>query len=505
MNLDKLQIGVNVKSGWQALDLGFLMARAWWLPLLCCGLLPALIVFILLAIILFDYPFIALFIVWWLKPFWERLPLYYSSRKIFGETITLNEVFAKIKQVYFNDAIAWLLWRRLSLQRAFCAPVTVLEMLKGKPRKERLKILYSKNVDIAFSNQIICFLFETIICFALLSSILFFVPDGFEPEIYDSASELTLTGKWLYTLCAFIAMFAVMPFYSMAGFALYLNRRIELEAWDIEITFRNLLSRKQRSNDNRIGGMMAVAILLSLLLSATPSTSYAEIDYDRQTASETIQEILKGEDFGREVSVEKWRFKNVVEENKDKIPEWIIDVVEWIITNFDWSAKNENEDRLFSPVVWIKVFLIVAFVSLLIYLLYRYRGPLKGLMPVKQSLTKPEVLFGLDVTPESLPEDVPAQVMLLWNNNQHREALGLLYRAALSHLIEQYELAFKPSHTEAECAALVKEQGEQSLSQYFEKITAAWCYLAYGHRLPNTELIESLCKTWPDEMVTAID
>ncbi len=504
MNLDKLAIGANVRSGWQALDLGFLMARAWWLTLMLCGLLPALIVFIPLSIIFFDKPFIALFIIWWLKPFWERLPLYFSSRRIFGEQITLYEVLAKIRSVYFNDVLAWLLWRRFSLQRAYSAPVTVLEVLKGKPRKQRLSVLHGRSIDIAFSNQIICFMFELIVCLGLFSGMLFFVPDDFGLEIFDSANKLTLIGKWLYTLCAFTAIFSVMPFYTMAGFALYLNRRIELEAWDIEIAFRNLVARKQRSTA-QLNGLTLVALLLTLLLSGLPSSSYAVDGYNRQTARESINEILNGEDFGREVSVEKWRFKNLVEENKDKIPQWLIDLVDWFLANFDWSANNDHKDRLFSPAAWIKIILIITFVSLLGYLLYRYRGPLSSLKPEKRSINKPELMFGLDVTPESLPDDVPSQVLQLWNKSQHRESLGLLYRAALSHLIEHYELTFKPSHTEAECAALVKKQGVQSLSEYFEQITAAWCYLAYGHRLPSTQSIEALCKTWPREMSNVID
>jgi hypothetical protein len=31
-----------------------------------------------------------------------------------------------------------------------------------------------------------------------------------------------------------LAVFAIEPFYVAAGFAMYLNRRAELEAWDIE-------------------------------------------------------------------------------------------------------------------------------------------------------------------------------------------------------------------------------------------------------------------------------
>ncbi|MEM7564620.1 MAG: DUF4129 domain-containing protein, partial [Pseudomonadota bacterium] len=74
MNLDKLQINATIRSGWQALDLGFLMARAWWWSLIRASLIATLPIFIILLIVFHQQPFWALVILWWLKPFAERLP-----------------------------------------------------------------------------------------------------------------------------------------------------------------------------------------------------------------------------------------------------------------------------------------------------------------------------------------------------------------------------------------------------------------------------------------------
>ena len=56
------------------------------------------------------------------------------------------------------------------------------------------------------------------------------------------------------------------------------------------------------------------------------------------------------------------------------------------------------------------------------------------------------ILFGLDVTPASLPADVPAQAMQLWADGLCREALSLLYRTSLSRLIDHHQIAFRASH-----------------------------------------------------------
>ena len=94
--------------------------------------------------------------------------------------------------------------------------------------------------------------------------------------------------------------------------------------------------------------------------------------------------------------------------------------------------------------------------------------------------------------------------MSFWHDGQHRDALGLLYRATLSRLIDQHALAFKASHTEAECATLVKARGISTLSSYFSGLTRVWCHLAYGHELPAIEAMQELCDGWSEEMTDAV-
>jgi len=43
--------------------------------------------------------------------------------------------------------------------------------------------------------------------------------------------------------CYLIAVAILEPFFVGAGFAMYLNRRVELEAWDIEQEFRLAFAR----------------------------------------------------------------------------------------------------------------------------------------------------------------------------------------------------------------------------------------------------------------------
>jgi len=492
MNLDKLQINACIRSGWQALDLGFLMARAWWRTLFFASLLPMLPLTIVLLAIFRESPFWALFVLWWLKPFWERLPLFIASRRLFGEQ---PGVWSSMRSFPLKDIVPWLLWRRFSFQRAFDNPVTVLEDLKGAPRRQRLRVLHGKYSDVALSNQFVCFCTEWLLAFSLVVLCDFFIPDSFGLRYYDSFGDLNLTGEWIFTLVAILAMALVMPFHSMAGFALYLNRRIELEAWDIEISFRSIANRRQ-ATPAQLLTLPSLVLLAGLPGSGSPGNAEAADGHDRESAAELIEQVLQGDDFGQDRVVEKWRFKDLSEDTDETFPQWIIDFLAWLEQHPElWQGWS-------GAAFWLKLLLVAVFGGLLFYLVRRYRGPLSRLLKSRTKEAAPEILFGLDVTPESLPTDVPAQVMRLWEAGANRDALSLLYRASLSRLIDRYQVAFHASHTEAECASLVRAHGIESLSEFFWDLTKVWRRLAYGHRLPAGETVRALCDDWTRELAS---
>ncbi|MCP4391325.1 MAG: DUF4129 domain-containing protein, partial [Gammaproteobacteria bacterium] len=233
--------------------------------------------------------------------------------------------------------------------------------------------------------------------------------------------------------------------------------------------------------ESQSAGLLASMMLAFVVALALPGSVDAATDHDRDSASELIKQVFEGEDFGQQRTVRKWRFKDWSEEvEEEAFPEWMIEFFEWWEENVDWSTDFSGTAGL------LKIVLVILAVVLVIYLLRRYRGPLSRLARGSPRQTAPEVLFGLDVTPQSLPSDVPAQVMQLWGEGNYREAMSLLYRASLSRLIEKHEIAFRASHTEAECATLVKARGVESLSDYFWQLTLVWRRLAYGHQVPDS-------------------
>jgi len=228
---------------------------------------------------------------------------------------------------------------------------------------------------------------------------------------------------------------------------------------------------------------------------------------EAKAAREDIARILEGPDFNREVVHKTWRFKDKEELQKENdIPEWFIRIVEFLESFFlseDTKQAGKNRDVAMLLAQGLEFLLWVVGISIIILIVYHYRDYIKSLVreitsksePVRE---QPTLLFGLDVTQESLPDNVPDQVMELWRQGASREALGLLYRATLSGLIHQYDFKFSESATEKECADIVSQSSMNSLDSYMQRLTRIWQRLAYGHRLPDETDVVGLCERWPE-------
>lgn len=229
------------------------------------------------------------------------------------------------------------------------------------------------------------------------------------------------------------------------------------------------------------------------------------ISAESQAARDDVKKILDGPDFNREKTKRSWRFKDTDEIKEDEeIPEWLIRFIEFLEEYFTNDSDEESTSNIGVLIAKVMEFILwVSVISLVFFLLYYYRDFLKLMLTdkgtsKKQSFKKPEVLFGLDIRQESLPEDVPQQVLSLWRDGAARESLGLLYRATLSGLIHQYNFKFTESATENECADIVNHSGMMDIYNYLKMLTTIWQRLAYGHRMPQESDVMALCKSWPE-------
>jgi hypothetical protein len=112
-------------------------------------------------------------------------------------------------------------------------------------------------------------------------------------------------GEVMGQIATLLAMSLIAPFYVAGGFALYLNRRVELEAWDLELNFRRIAAQAEarRSGVRSFGGAALLSAALVLVWPADPLLA----DTTPEQAQQLIQEILAGEEFGKPEQVGYWR------------------------------------------------------------------------------------------------------------------------------------------------------------------------------------------------------
>lgn len=507
MRLNEASMVIRPRSAWEALDLGCLLARrhAGLLTLSWAALtLPFLGV---LSVLLWQSPTLVLLLFWWLKPLYERLPLFILSHALFGDTPTLKHSFKALPAILRPQWLASVTWRRFSLTRSFDLPVLQLEGLAGAARHERLSVLGRRNSGAATWLTIVGMHLEGALSLGLLGLLYLAIPAQLLADLsWHELLGLSSDTLWLDHLSNLLYALVLVvwePIYVASGFSLYLNRRTILEAWDIELAFRRIRARL-------VPLLVPLMLGLGLLfmpptpgaLSAaesTPSATEARPEADRllnqaltsQAASQRIREILDQPPFRHSGTVTRWRFGS---DTPDSEPGWFARMLERLQITDGGQRSFEALMGFIEVLLWAALFTVIA------VLLWRYRELVKlytgRISPALRKRTAlPEQLFGLDVAPASLPADVAGEAERLWVA-QPRQALGLLYRAMLSRLLHERQLPLKSAHTESEALQLIATLEQPYLIDFATLLTEHWQNLAYGHQTPPDNAKDELCSAW---------
>lgn len=252
--------------------------------------------------------------------------------------------------------------------------------------------------------------------------------------------------------------------------------------------------------------MIATTLRYSLLIALTifPLFSVAadDVPVSTERSQEVIKEVFAGPDFHSQQTISSIRPRDAEEgQTEEETPEWLIRLIEWL-EGIEVDASDRDDGAgLLTLVKLLELALWLLAIAVVVWLLYRYRYLLtvwsNTSAAEKVSAPAPEVMFGFDLRAESLPDDVPDQVLKLWQADKQREAIGLLYRACLSKLIHDFKFEFYDGHTERECAAIVARRKNTALTTYINSLTDTWSRLAYAHRLPADSQVQQLCQMWP--------
>ena len=462
--LERLQVAVRLRGNWEALDLGACLLRrhgravyAVWLPLVGP---PAAA----LALLLHRWPWAAALAFWWLKPAFDRLVLHVLGRAAFGTIPGLRGTLRDLPAIYRRGALAGLLWRRFSPQRSYVLPVWQLEDQPGPGFRRRVRPLLKRGRFTALALTLACLAFDGILQLGLLLALQLFVPQGSGFNVFQAGfgGEGGPVPVWLAGLVAmlpFLAATAIEPFYVAAGFGLYLNRRVQLEGWDLELAFRRLAGRLARA-----------VVLLVALLSAGPLTA-------QEPAQARIEAVIKAPEFqtSRLEKGLRWKARKPAQPAGTRPPAWLEGLARQVASVLKWGS-------------------ILAALVLVGGFLWRIRAVFGFGRGTPGTEEAPATLFGLDLRPESLPRDVAAAARALIAAGRHRAALALLYRASLSRLVDRHGLDVPRGATEGDCLRMAAQVLPVPAARYFGELTRAWQAAAYADRPPTDG--EALCQGW---------
>jgi hypothetical protein len=215
-----------------------------------------------------------------------------------------------------------------------------------------------------------------------------------------------------------------------------------------------------------------------------------------KAAQDGITRLLGAAPFENRETVTRWRFgeEEKAEEPNEEDIKGFAETIEKLLKIGEWWGKLDLVALTVETLLWAALILLIGL------LLWRYREWLSIFvgrigLPQRRVRAMPQQLFGLEIAPESLPDDVAGEAERLWAEHP-REALGLLYRALLSRLLHDFRLPLKGSHTEGEVLRLVEGLHNDELSRFSRALTRHWQNLAYGHRLPPENLKRGICEAW---------
>lgn len=507
MRPEQLTVNLRARTAWEAIELGMALVRrhagAIWKP----WALVTVPVFVLLNVLAWaiDTIWLAGLAMWWLKPVFDRIPLYVISRGVFGATPSLRDTLAAQTRWGWRSMLHCLSWRRLSPVRSLYLPVDLLEGVQGAPLRERRRVLGSAVYGNAALLTLVCLHFEFALVVASYAAVLMFVPFDYLPETARAAwSLLSVQPPWWAQVgqnaFLWLAVSVVEPFYVGAGFGLYLNRRTQLEAWDVEIAFRKLRKRLMAAASPLV---LALAMLGVGALPVRAQEVVEEKDVTEQVMEEeaslppTLPKVFGNQQvddegfraaagkayedplLGGTLTRKVWEKRNVTEEPE---PEE---------SRFD-NAFLKAFAAVFAFIgewgLWLlALLLVVTLLATMRYWLPWMRGSLKR--SVREPVQVREESLEL---PETLPDDIPGVARQWWNEGRHRQALALLYRASVEAMSTRAGVTLPPGATESECLRASRRLADEAGRGLFARTVRVWQYAAYAQQVPGTEEFEAL-------------
>jgi len=509
MRIEDLNVALRPRTAWEAVELGTALVRrhaaAVWTP----WLLVSLPVLVLVNALCWSIGaiWLASMVMWWLKPAFDRIPLYVLSRAVFGHVPATRETVRAQGSFGRRWLLPYLTWRRLSPVRTMYLPIDLLEGGVGEEARARRRALGSPVYGVAALVQLVILHFEMALVLGALFAVMLFAPSDLLQEtaarMWNVLESQETWVQFASNALLWLATSVLEPFYVGAGFGLYLNRRTEIEAWDIEMVLRRL--RK------RLAHAAAPLLMLCVLWlgALAPARAQDEPFLEEMPAAasavptpapskpdpSTLREV-----FGAQtIDDDDWRqsLKRAYEDPRISPKRT---VTQWVPKNPDKPADPQQRDptgfaRFGAALASIGEYgLWIVAGALVLGLLLTAPKWLRWVRDPARRRTAEADEIKREPLPEEapLPDDVPTAARRLWQSGRQRDALALLYRASVEAMTLRAHVVLVPGATEAHTLRASRQLPAAEDRELFARVVKVWQLAAYAHGLPASEEFEEL-------------
>ena len=481
------------RSVWEAADSGVLLWRTNFFYFIPFFAIPAWVLACSFRLLPYNLYYLSYILLWWLKPFFDRLVLHVISLRFFnsGASMRLRDLRRGLPGTIFRGLWGDLLWRRFSPGRGSRMPIRVLERIGRKQFKLRKKSLIHGGLNFCYLISIGCLVLEA---FLLLGEILFIIlmAQFFQPSAIVYMRD-NMEMMEVFIFAAFCLNFILVEsLYVCMGFGLYINSRVEVEGWDLQLLFQKFAGEEAQGTETinfpkhstpEIKTVLALCLLFIRLLLPAPlsadtdesvSVESVAIEYfpekfpiASEESLESLKEILTSPDFGSER--EGWRIKYKYGQEPRVTPD--IELSPWL----------EKLKHFFGLMLrFILALAVGASLGFSIYWFGKFRkeGRFRNL-----GENKGRNMYQNPLLSREKPESLYARAEELFKEGLLREAWAACLSGCLGAFTGYHSLSFPASATEYGCLALVGESLPDE-KEKFACLVHNWILLAYGGRPP---------------------
>ncbi len=494
MRAEQLRVELHPRTPWEAAELGSALvrrhAKAIWQPWLLITL-PVFVVINALGVAL-KQAWLAFLLMWWLKPVFDRIPLFVLSRAVFGEAPRVRDTLVAQWAWGWRSMPAYLLWRRLGPARSLFLPVDLLE--GGALSAQRRRTIGGSMRSTAMIVTVLCSHFELVIVLGAVALMAMFVPVEFMSESMRAAWALISQEPPMWVLVsgnalAWLASSLIEPFYIGAGFGMYLDRRTRLEAWDVEIVFRRLRARLAT-----VSTVLCVVGFVALGAPQMAQAAPASAPATEATLSKVFPVVESDPAFNDAV---KQAYRDPLLHPVRQ--QWL-----WVPNEQEVPKKKTDPEWLqqlglvFGVLGEYGLWLLAAILAAMLVVTRQRWWPWLSAVARPNPSPATEAVSEAHVIDGALPSDIVGSVRQLWQAGRYRRALALLYRASVDAMVTRTDTVMVPGATEADCLRAARALPEQADRDAFNNMVRVWQYAAYAERLPEVDEFDVLLRNLSD-------